>query len=136
VSGEPAGLAVLVRTDTTFEANAIVVVLEDAGIQSLVVAPEAILPGLSVGRDGRRITVQVREDDLDKAQRALEEAREDAPVDWSRVDIGEVTDPADEQTSPDPAPAPGMPLLARAGLFVAVAAILLGTVLFLVMLFV
>lgn len=112
---DPNNLVTLTTRPTEFEANALVVVLRDAGIEAFAFgAPQT----LAFGQLYAPVPVQVRRADLDRARLALEKNVSDSvDLDWDSVDVGERVDDLPLTAST------GMPLLAKIGYAAAVIAI-------------
>ncbi len=123
-------LALLATTATEFEAQMKAAVLRDQGIEARVLPapPGAVHPGPLVPAPAAA-SVWVKRDDLGRARALLERTiRESGEIEWETSDVGAREDQL-------PLHAPGrMPLLVRAGLAVAVAAILLAAIWVLVVL--
>ena len=85
-------LVTLLTATSEFAANAIVVVLEDAGIPA--VAFGTVQSGFGLGHPLVFGTpVQVRRDDLELARTTLSQARRDSvDIDWDQVELGERED--------------------------------------------
>lgn len=85
-------LVTLLTATSEFAANAIVVVLEDAGIPA--VAFGTVQSGFGLGHPIVFGTpVQVRSEDLELAQATLNQARQDSiDIDWDQVELGERED--------------------------------------------
>ena len=102
-------LETLLVATSEFAANAIVVVLADAGIDACAFGMIQGGLGFPLGHHltGWGTPVQVRASDLENARRALDQARRDSlDIDWDSVELGE----------PEGIPAPkttGMPIPAR-----------------------
>lgn len=97
MSDEDARLARLLSTHSPFEAEVIVAILKDAGIEATAVG--ARTPPLATGmRAGLwpikpQVHIEVWETDLEAARRLLaERAAQAAEIDWDTVDIGERED--------------------------------------------
>ncbi|MDG2200603.1 MAG: DUF2007 domain-containing protein [Phycisphaerales bacterium] len=85
-------LVTLLTATSEFAANAIVVVLEDAGIRA--VAFGTVQSGFGLGHPLVFGTpVQVRREDLELARTTLNQARRDSvDIDWDKVELGERED--------------------------------------------
>ena len=115
----PDDLVTLTTKPTEFEANILVAVLREAGIEAFAFGTSAAMLELSP-----RITpayVQVRQADLERAREALKQNVADSvDLDWDEVDVGVREDDLPLNT-------PGrMPLIIKIGFLVAVIAILLA----------
>jgi hypothetical protein len=117
-SKDPDDLVTLVSKPTEFEAHALVVVLEEAGINAFAFGmPQSLAP---LGGPVTAVPVQVRRADLERAQRAMEKNIADSvDLDWDSVDVGERTDRLPLTTRR------GMPWPARIGFAVAAAALII-----------
>ncbi|MCA9284423.1 MAG: DUF2007 domain-containing protein [Phycisphaerales bacterium] len=97
MNDDPDDTVPLVATSTAFEAEAIVAILSDAGIRAMAVgthfSPLGMGLGLGLGRPHQRVTVEVRERELDAARRLLQQRMADSvDIDWDAVDLGERED--------------------------------------------
>lgn len=107
-----ADLQTVAVTTTEFEAQTLVVVLEEAGIPASAFG--SVRSTLPLGARFTGVPVQVRRGDLERARVVLERRRtESADIDWDAVDLG-----AREDDVP-PARPGRMPVLARLGFLVA-----------------
>lgn len=106
-------LMTVAAAKTAFEANTIVAMLADAGIEAS--AFDGAFSALPLQSRFTRVPVQVRARDLDAAKAALAEMRAAAAdIDWESVDVGEREDAL-------PLTEPGhVPWLARLGFWIAV----------------
>jgi len=124
-------LETLLVATSEFAANAVVVVLEDAGIEARAFGTIQGGLGFPLGHHtlGWGTPVQVRASDLESARNALEKARRDSvDIDWDSVELGE----------PEGSPAPlttGMPIPARLAFFVTVFMVMVLLVVAVLMLF-
>jgi hypothetical protein len=108
-------LAVVRTTATAFEAHALAVVLEDAGIEALVLESDALGFAHDPTMPAGGAQLRVREEDQARAVVILDEnASASTNVRWEDVDVGPR---ADELPL---TPAGGMPLAARIAFAVAV----------------
>ena len=85
------GLVTVVEAASEFEAQTVIAVLAEAGIEAHVFPLAAIpIPDPLRARPLGRMPVQVAAGDLERARAALAEARESAAeIDWDEVDVGE-----------------------------------------------
>ena len=124
-------LETLLVATSEFAANAIVVVLADAGIEARAFGTIQGGLGFPLGHHafGWGTPVQVRASDLESARHALDQARRDSvDIDWDSVELGE----------PEGSPAPlrtGMPIPARLAFSVTVLMVLVLMAVALLMLF-
>jgi hypothetical protein len=85
---DPDALATLTVVPTEFEANALVVVLKEAGIEAFAFG----IPQAGLGAPftaGQGVPVQVRRADLEQARAALDRNVADSiDIDWDEVDVG------------------------------------------------
>ena len=128
-------LVTLTTRATEFEAQTLVAVLQEAGINAFAFGAIPAMEPL-----GQRLTpavVQVRRADLQLAQAALNQNVADSvDLDWNEVDVGESEDdapptPAENAHETD-ATAARMPLIVKLGFLVAVALVLLMGAIFIV----
>ena len=106
---DPQHLETLLVATSEFAANAIVVVLADAGIEARAFGTIQGGLGFALGHHqaGWGTPVQVRACDLQKARQVLDQARRDSvDINWDEVELGEL------ETSPTPV-ADGMPFPAK-----------------------
>jgi hypothetical protein len=112
-------LVTLTTRPTEFEANTLVAVLQEAGIEAFAFGIPALTPlGMRIGG----CPVQVRQADLDRAKRAISQNVADSvDIDWDEVDVGQREDnlPLSNRS--------GMPWLARVGATI-VAVIVVGMI--------
>jgi len=97
LSDDPDDPVPLVTTTTAFEAEAIVALLSDSGIRATAVgthfSPLGMGLGIGLGRPHQRVTVEVRQRELDAARRLLQQRMADSvDIDWDAVDLGERED--------------------------------------------
>ena len=114
-------LETLLVATSEFAANAIVIVLNDAGIEARAFGTIQGGLGLGAGADSQLFgtPVQVRSCDVERAQQVLDQARQESiDIDWDAVDLGTFT----ETTAP---PSRGMPLAAKIAFAATLLAILL-----------
>jgi hypothetical protein len=114
-------LETLLVATSEFAANAIVIVLNDAGIEARAFGTIQGGLGLALGADPSHwgTPVQVRSCDLERARQTLDQARQDSiDIDWDAVDLGTFT----ETTA---TPSSGMPLAAKIAFAATLLAILL-----------
>ena len=114
-------LVVLIRTGGDGEAFALAALLDEAGIEALVV--EYTPPGLTgvLGPGLAGAVLRVREGDRERARRVLEDAAS-VDIDWDEVDLGDRDDRL-------PLHRPGrMPIAARIAFVVAVIVVAAGVV--------
>ena len=114
-------LETLLVATSEFAANAIVIVLNDAGIEARAFGTIQGGLGLPIGASARGwgTPVQVRSCDVDEARRVLDQARQDSiDIDWDAVDLGTFT-------GTTATPSKGMPLAARIAFAATVLAVLL-----------
>lgn len=84
-----AGLVTVVETEREFEAQALAVVLEEAGIQAFVF-PSPVAPVTENFTVPGRIPVQVSANDLERAKAVLAASRSTgAAIDWNEVEVGD-----------------------------------------------
>jgi hypothetical protein len=124
-------LETLLVATSEFAANAIVVVLEDAGIEARAFGTIQGGLGFPLGHHtfGWGTPVQVRASDLERAQNALDQARRDSvDIDWDSVELGE------PEGSPPPMTT-GMPIPARLAFSVTAIMVLVLLVVAVLMLF-
>jgi hypothetical protein len=123
MSDDPDILETVATAATTFEAQTIVAVLHESGIDAVAFDAAPGVMGLSLTGGINAVPVQVRRGDLERARAALKQNVADSvDLDWNEVDVGEREDAL-------PLGSVGRrPLLAHAGWWLAV--ILLGSVLF------
>lgn len=90
-SGQAAGLVTVVEASSEFEAQTIVAVLAEAGIEAAVFPLATIpIPDPLRNRPAGRMPVQVAAADLERARAALAEAKDAAEqLDWNEVDVGD-----------------------------------------------
>jgi hypothetical protein len=90
-AGEPGGLVTVAEAASEFEAQTIVAVLAEAGIEAAVFPLAAIpIPDPLRNRPAGRMPVQVAAGDLARARAALAEAKDAAArLDWDSVEVGE-----------------------------------------------
>jgi hypothetical protein len=128
--GTQLDLTTLLETRTEFEARAAAVVLEDAGIPSMVIVPSIQSCVLGAGGVIGTVRLQVRARDLKRAQQALAAAREEsASVDWDSVDIGPEDDPEVRHAARGAPGAAALRPIARIGMWCALALVLAGILL-------
>ena len=112
-------LVTLTTRPSEFEANTVVAVLQEAGIEAFAFGVSALTPlGLRIGG----CPVQVRQADLDRAKKALaQNVADSVDIDWDEIDVGQREDnlPLTSRR--------GMPWLARVGAAV-VTIIIVGTI--------
>lgn len=114
-------LETLLVATSEFAANAIVIVLEDAGIEARAFGTVQGGLGFPLGNNsqGWGTPVQVRSSDLDQARLVLEQARQDSiDIDWDTIDLGTFEGTA-------AAPSHGMPLAAKIAFVATVLAVVL-----------
>jgi hypothetical protein len=111
-------LVTLTVKPNEFEAAAVVAVLDDAGIQAWAFgAGQAALP---LGDRVIGVPVQVRQDDVERAQAALQQKMADSvDLDWDMVDVGDRVDDVSLTSRRR------MPLVVRLGYWLAVTLILI-----------
>ncbi len=118
-------LAILITTATEFEAQTKAVVLRAQGIEATVTPNTPSWSGsvpLTPAGSGNA-TVWVRQEDLARAQKALQQTVEDSvDLDWDEVDVGERVDDLPLRRINR------MPLLVRMGFALAVAIIIISVV--------
>lgn len=86
------GLVTVFTAATEFEAQAVAAVLEEAGVDAVAfpLSTNGLGVGMSLASGALGVPVQVREEDVERAERALKEnAFLAASVDWDSVDVGE-----------------------------------------------
>jgi hypothetical protein len=90
-SGQAAGLLTVVEASSEFEAQTIVAVLAEAGIEAAVFPLATIpIPDPLRNRPAGRMPVQVAAADLERARAALADAKDAAEqLDWNEVDVGD-----------------------------------------------
>jgi hypothetical protein len=87
MNADPESLVTLTSADDEFEANTIVAVLQDAGIDA--VAFGAVRGSLPLGGRLLRVPVQVRTADLERARAILQANIADSvDLEWDEIDIG------------------------------------------------
>ena len=115
----PDDLVTLVSTPSEFEAQTLVAVLAEAGIEAFAFGVPA-LPALGMRLGG--CPVQVRQSDLERARQALaQNVADSVDLDWDDADLGERED------NLPLTPTTRMPLFARIGFFFAMV-ILVSTI--------
>jgi hypothetical protein len=93
MSDQPDHTAVLTSTPTETEAAIVVAALEENGIRA---ETDEYTSGLRAGA-WNWVDVLVAEADLPRAKEILEQVqRENAQIDWSRIDVGQPEEPDDE----------------------------------------
>ena len=119
-------LAVVVITETEFEAQTKAAVLRGEGIETMVTVNAPSWTGrMSISPTARGASVLVRREDLERARRLLDETLSDSvDLDWDEVDVGER-----EDTLPLH-PVNRMPLLAKVGFAVALVILIMGAAVF------
>ncbi len=124
-------LETLLVATSEFAANAVVVVLEDAGIEARAFGTVQGGLGFPLGHHtfGWGTPVQVRASDLERARHALDQARRDSiDIDWDSVELGEPEGNSPPLTT-------GMPIPARLAFFVTAIMVLILLAVAAVMLF-
>ena len=114
-------LETLLVATSEFAANAVVIVLNDAGIEARAFGTIQGGLGLALGADPSHwgTPVQVRSCDLEQARKVLDQARQDSiDIDWDTVDLGTFTETVS-------APSNGMPLAAKLAFAATILAVLL-----------
>ena len=107
----PDDLVTITKTPTEFQANILVAVLREAGIEAFAFGT---VSGAYVGMGVLPVPVQVRSVDLERAKEALKQnASDSVDLDWDEIDVGEREDqtPLTHRK--------GMPLMARISITVA-----------------
>lgn len=127
--GDDEQLVTLLTATSEFAANAIVVVLEDAGIPARAFG--SVQGGLGWANFGFCSTpVQVQQKDLEQARRVLDQAKQDSiDIDWDNVDVGTREDNLPLSTGQPP-------IMFKVCMFAAIAVFLVVAVGFIVMQFV
>ena len=125
-------LALVVITDTEFEAQTKAAVLRGEGIESVVTVNAPWWTGRQpISPTARGASVLCHRDDLERARRLLDETVADSvDLDWDEVDVGER-----EDTLPLH-PVNRMPPLAKLAFTVAIAIVVVAAVFFIFGLFV
>ena len=106
---DPDELVTLTTRPTEFEANVLVAVLEEAGIEAFAFG--AMRAALPLSERLTSVPVQVRRRDLEQAKAALaQNVADSVDLDWDEVDVGERDDnlPLTQRN--------GLPLIPRIGL--------------------
>ena len=113
----------LTTTPSQFEAEVVVAVLLDAGIEAFVISEGNRAWDLSVGVEPQRVVIQVGARDLEHACEVIREhLSESVDLDWDQVDVGERVDDLPLRT-------PGrMPWIARVAYAVAIVIALISIV--------
>lgn len=90
-AGERGGLVTVVEAANEFEAQTVVAVLAEAGVEAFVFPLATIpIPDPLRNRPAGRMPVQVAAADLERAREALAEAKEAAArLDWDEVEVGD-----------------------------------------------
>ena len=116
-------LTTLLTVQSAFEANTIVAVLQDAGIDAVAFDAEDAGFGPTFRPEVRGVPVQVPRCDLERAREAVEAGvSASVDIDWDAIDIGVREDDL-------PLREPGrMPLLARIAFVIAVLLVLAGLI--------
>ncbi|MEM7227854.1 MAG: hypothetical protein AAF432_03470 [Planctomycetota bacterium] len=124
---DPDDLVTIVTTETEFEAESLAVVLRDAGIDAFTFGSS--FSALPVQQHWNRVPLQVRRRDAERAKARLDRVKQDSvDIDWDSVDLGERDD--DRPLTP----VDHVPILARIGLYVGIAIMLLAFLGFIAML--
>lgn len=117
-------LETLLVATSEFAANAIVVVLADAGIEAKAFGSIQGGFGLAIGcyTAGWGTPVQVRSCDVVEAQRALDQAKQDSiDIDWDTVELGTFEGTISKPSS-------GLPIAIKIAFFATALTVLVGIV--------
>jgi len=118
---DPDDLVTIITTETEFEAETLALVLRNAGIEA--VSFGSTFSALPVQQHWNRVPLQVRRRDAERAKAHLRAVKsESVDIDWDSVDIGERVDRTPLT------PVGRMPILARVGLVVGCALMILALV--------
>lgn len=115
-------LETLLVATSEFAAHAIVIVLEDAGIEAKAFGTIQGGLGFPLGHHAKSwgTPVQVRSSDLEEARRVLHQAKQDSvDIDWDKVDLGTFE-------GNTPGPSTGMPFAAKIAFLATAITVLAG----------
>ncbi len=88
---DPDALQTVAQAESEFEAHTIATVLKEAGIDAYVFGQ--LSHTMPMGKVFTQVPVQVKADDVERAQEALQQRQEDSvDLDWDEVDVGERED--------------------------------------------
>jgi len=122
----PADARIVATVDSTFAAKALVAVLADHDINAAAVTHLQQGASIHPGGADYPVRIVVAPSDADRARTVLEDnARDAAQINWDDLEMDEVTEAA---------PPGGIPIVARLGLYAAIAIIFLMIVMAIVML--
>jgi len=89
----PDQLVTLQTVESPFQAQIIVAVLREAGIEAVAFDTAQAGIGIPLGTKQRGVPIQVPAEDLERARQALEQRIEDSvDLGWDEVDVGERED--------------------------------------------
>ncbi|MBC24228.1 MAG: hypothetical protein CMJ32_09975 [Phycisphaerae bacterium] len=122
-------LETLLKVRSAFEAESIVALLADAGIEAHVFDIADIGIPLGLNPTAARVPIQVPAGRIEEARKAIEEARlEASTIDWSTIDVGPTPGDIDRVLAVAHRQHAVSKVLAALGWLVAVACLLLGVI--------
>ena len=129
-SEDPDQLVTITMATSEFTAHILIAILDDAGIEAMSFGSTGTTLGVTgqIANPRWGVPVQVRRRDADAAKAVLLANRRDSiDIDWDMVDVG--------QSGPHTSSTPHPPIAARVGWFVAVALVMFGLILGIIVIF-